>query len=110
MRRFADVLLGLGLIVGVGAVVGYELDIIPTLPPQILKLVIYKLAFIGALGLLVAGALLRRLASQKSVAADSTESAPTGSVEPLALPEGQQRPGEVPTKQQANRERLRREP
>jgi len=66
MRRFGDVLLALGLVVGIGSVVGYELDIIPTLPPEVLKLVIYKLAFIGGLGLLAAGALVRRLASHRA--------------------------------------------
>lgn len=64
MRRFGDLILGLGLIVGIGAIVGYELDIIPPLPPAVLKLVLYKLIFVGGLGLLVAGALIRRLASR----------------------------------------------
>jgi uncharacterized membrane protein YedE/YeeE len=67
MRRFGDLLLGLGLIVGIGAIVGYELDIIPTLPPAVLKLVLYKLIFVGGLGLLVAGALIRRLARRMEV-------------------------------------------
>ena len=64
MRRFGDLLLGLGLIVGIGAIVGYQLDIIPSLPPAVLKLVLYKLIFVGGVGLLVAGALIRRLASR----------------------------------------------
>lgn len=64
MRRVGDFLLGLGLVVGVGAIVGYELDIIPSLPPEVLKLVLYKLIFVGGVGLLVAGAFVRRLADR----------------------------------------------
>lgn len=64
MRRFGDLLLGLGLVVGIGAIVGYKLDIIPSLPPAVLKLVLYKLVFAGGLGLLVAGAFIRRLANR----------------------------------------------
>lgn len=65
LRRIGDVLLGLGLVVGVGAILGYQLDIIPTLPPAALKLVVYKLTFVGALGLLVAGAFVRRVANRE---------------------------------------------
>lgn len=64
MRRIGDLLLGLGLVVGIGAIVGYELDIIPSLPPAVLKLVLYKLIFVGGVGLLVAGAFIRRLAGR----------------------------------------------
>lgn len=61
-RRLGDTLLALGALIGIGAIVGYELDFIPTLPPVMLKLVIYKLIFAGGIGLLVAGAFIRRLA------------------------------------------------
>jgi uncharacterized membrane protein YedE/YeeE len=64
MRRFGDLLLGLGLVVGIGAIIGYEMDIIPSLPPAVLKLVLYKLIFVGGVGLLVAGAFIRRLANR----------------------------------------------
>lgn len=64
MRRIGDFLLGLGLVVGIGAIVGYELDVIPSLPPAVLKLVLYKLIFVGGVGLLVAGAFIRRLAGR----------------------------------------------
>ena len=89
MRRFGDLLLGLGVLVGIGAVVGYELDIIPTLPPELLKLVIYKLAFIGGLGLLVTGAVIRRLAGRGS---ESSHGKPVGGTTsgPQALPEARQ--------------------
>jgi uncharacterized membrane protein YedE/YeeE len=89
MRRFGDLLLGLGLIVGIGAIVGYELDIIPPLPPAALKLVLYKLIFIGGLGLLVAGALIRRLASRNEASAMDAMSPQTSSLPggvPDALP------------------------
>lgn len=109
MRRFGDVLLGLGLVVGIGAVVGYELDIIPTLPPAVLKLVIYKLAFIGGLGLLVAGALLRRLSSQRPSQSHGERMAATQE-EPPALSEGQQLPLDRLPNQDVALEKLRREP
>lgn len=64
LRRIGDALLVLGLVVGVGAIIGYQFDIIPTLPPAVLKLVLYKLIFVGGLGLLVAGAFVRRVASR----------------------------------------------
>ena len=64
LRKIGDALLVLGLLVGVGSIVGYQLDIIPTLPPAVLKLVLYKLIFVGGLGLLVAGAFIRRVADR----------------------------------------------
>lgn len=73
MRRFGDLLLGLGLIVGIGAIVGYELDIIPPLPPAVLKLVLYKLIFVGGVGLLIAGALIRRLATRLEISNTTSE-------------------------------------
>jgi hypothetical protein len=110
MRRLGDILLGLGLVVGVGAVVGYELDIIPTLPPAVLKLVIYKLTFIGGLGLLVAGALVRRLASYRKGTPQSVELAPPNAVNKAALPQAEQRPSTIPSQADPSVERLRREP
>lgn len=79
MRRFGDLLLGLGLVVGIGAIVGYELDIIPSLPPAVLKLVLYKLIFAGGVGLLVAGAFIRRLASR--IEASDVESTSRGAID-----------------------------
>ena len=61
-RRVGGILIALGAVVGIGSIIGYELDFIPTLPPAVLKIVIYKLIFVGGLGLLVAGAFIRRLA------------------------------------------------
>lgn len=61
-RRLGDALLAFGAVIGIGAIVGYELDVIPTLPPIVLKLVIYKLILAGGIGLLVVGGFIRRLA------------------------------------------------
>lgn len=91
MRRFGDLLLGLGLVVGIGAIVGYELDIVPTLPPAVLKLVLYKLIFVGGVGLLVAGGIIRHLANRIEAAdADApfgrTSESPDGVVSALPQP------------------------
>jgi hypothetical protein len=89
MRRFGDILLGLGLVFGIGAIVGYELDIIPTLPPAVLKLVLYKLIFVGGVGLLVAGAFIRRIASRIEGAEVDSSSRRTSDYQgqvPSALP------------------------
>lgn len=77
MRRIGDLLLGLGLVVGIGAIVGYELDIIPSLPPAVFKLILYKLIFVGGVGLLVAGAFIRRLAGRTQSADAAGPSRPT---------------------------------
>ncbi len=53
--------MGAGLALGAVAVLGYAFDIVPELPPEVLKLVLYKLVGIGAFGLIVFGALLGRL-------------------------------------------------
>lgn len=91
MQRFGDLLLGLGLVVGIGAIVGYELDIIPPLPPAVLKLVLYKLIFVGGVGLLVAGALIRRLASRIE-ASDAHSAARRTSDSSAAVPPALPRP------------------
>ncbi|HJU65447.1 MAG TPA: hypothetical protein VJ596_07205 [Gemmatimonadaceae bacterium] len=66
LRKLGDVFLTGGVIVGALAAVGYAADIVPDLPPAVLKLVIYKLTFIGGLGLVVFGAFLRRVALRDS--------------------------------------------
>jgi hypothetical protein len=76
--------MGAGLTLGTLAVLGWVLDLVPALPPAMLKLVIYKLVFLGALGLIGFGALLGRLAHRLS--AESGASA-LGSPEPRALRE-----------------------
>jgi hypothetical protein len=59
-------LLGLGVLVGVAAGVGLLLDFEPArLPPALLNIAAYKLTFIGALGLIAAGALVGRYARRE---------------------------------------------
>ena len=67
LRKLGDGFLIGGVLVGALAAVGYVADIVPDLPPAVLKLVIYKLTFIGGLGLVVFGAFLRRLASRDAL-------------------------------------------
>lgn len=65
MRRttVGSLLLALGLLVGLGAAVGLALGIAPPpLSPFLLKVVVYKLTFAAALGLIVAGAFVQRWA------------------------------------------------
>jgi hypothetical protein len=49
-----------GFVLGVVAAVLFALGVEPRLPPAVLRLVVYKLAFLGALGLFAAGAVIRR--------------------------------------------------
>jgi hypothetical protein len=59
----ARFLLSLGLLVGLTAAVGLLVGFEPArLPPALLNIAAYKLTFVAALGLLVAGALVRRRA------------------------------------------------
>lgn len=62
LRRMSNFFTATGVIVGTVAILGYAFDLVPALPPSVLKLVIYKLTFIGAFGLVVFGAILGRLA------------------------------------------------
>lgn len=59
-------LLGLGVLVGVAAGLGLLLDFEPArLPPALLNIAAYKLTFIGALGLIAAGAMVVRYARRE---------------------------------------------
>jgi hypothetical protein len=62
MRRsnLGTTVLVLGLLVGLAAVTGLALGLEPRLSPFMLKVVVYKLSFVAALALLVAGAAIRR--------------------------------------------------
>ena len=62
LRRLSSVFTTGGVIMGSAAVLGFALDLMPSLPAPVLKLVIYKLTFIGALGLVFFGAIMGRLA------------------------------------------------
>ncbi|MEO8579416.1 MAG: hypothetical protein ABI469_04145 [Gemmatimonadales bacterium] len=101
LRKFGDILIALGAIVGIGAIVGYELDIIPPLPPVVLKLLLYKLLFIGGIGMLAAGAFARRVASRL----DLIDSQPGTAPRELPPPPAQDLAGRAPTKKDAVRGR-----
>ena len=61
--RFGGLLLATGAAVGVVAVVGLVFGVEPAkLPPAILNIAVYKLAFAAAAGLLAAGAVVQRYA------------------------------------------------
>ena len=60
-------LLGLGVLVGVAAGLGLLLDFEPAkLPPALLNIAAYKLTFVGALGLIAAGAMVVRYARREA--------------------------------------------
>ena len=63
--RLDSVLMAAGVALGLVAAVLFAFGVQPQLPPWVLRLVVYKLAFIGALGLLGAGAALRRRARRR---------------------------------------------
>ena len=52
--------MGAGFALGMAAAVLFALGVEPHLPPAMLRLIVYKLAFLGALGLFAAGAVIRR--------------------------------------------------
>ena len=59
--RFGGFLLGVGAAVGVAAVVGLVTGFEPSrLPPALLDIAAYKLTIVAAIGLLVAGAVMRK--------------------------------------------------
>jgi hypothetical protein len=82
--RLGDMLLGAGVVVGVAAVVGMIVGFEPArLPPALLNIAAYKLTIGAAVGLLAAGAAVRRYAKRE---VDGTVSR-VASVEPnAALP------------------------
>ena len=64
--RAGQLLLGLGVLVGVAAGAGLLLGFEPArLPPALLNIAAYKLTFIGALGLIAAGAMVGRYARRE---------------------------------------------
>ena len=64
LRRLSNFFTVTGVVVGSIAIIGYAFDLVPELPESVLKLVIYKLTFIGALGLVIFGAIIGRLAGK----------------------------------------------
>lgn len=74
--RFGGFLLATGAAVGAAAVVGLMLGFEPSrLPPALLDIAAYKLAFLAAGGLLAAGAIIRRRANRGEAASPATPSA-----------------------------------
>ena len=65
LRRLSNFFTITGVVVGSIAILGYAFDLVPALPESVLKLVIYKLTFIGAIGLVVFGAIMGRLARKQ---------------------------------------------
>jgi hypothetical protein len=73
--RFGGFLLGVGAAVGIAAVVGLATGFEPSrLPPALLDIAAYKLTIVAAIGLLVAGAVIRKRALRDESRADSPES------------------------------------
>ena len=59
--RLGELLLGIGAAAGIAAVVGLVVGFEPArLPPALINLAVYKLTAVAAVGLLAAGAIVRR--------------------------------------------------
>lgn len=67
LRRLSSLFTTGGVILGSVAILGFALDLMPSLSAPVLKLVIYKLTFIGALGLVFFGAIMGRLARSQEM-------------------------------------------
>ena len=73
--RFGGFLLGVGAAVGVAAVVGLVIGFEPSrLPPAVLDIAAYKLTIVAAIGLLVAGAVIRKRALRDDSRANGRDS------------------------------------
>ena len=90
--RFGGFLLATGAAVGAVAVVGLMLGFEPSrLPPALLDIAAYKLAFLAAAGLLAAGAIIRRRANRGDAESSTTPSAERDAPrEPPMLPEARE--------------------
>ena len=86
--RIGTLLLSTGLVIGVGATAAWFAGIKVVVPAEVVTLMAYKLAFGGAAGLLIAGAVVRRygLLGRGGRAAD--RSVAPGETDPRALGEG----------------------
>ena len=70
-HRLGTLLLGLGAIVGTAAGIGLLVGFEPSrLPAALLDIAAYKLTFLAALGLLVAGAVVRRASRRADASVD----------------------------------------
>ena len=73
--RVGGFLLGVGAAVGVAVVVGLATGFEPSrLPPALLDIAAYKLTIVAAIGLLVAGAVIRKRALRDESRADGGDS------------------------------------
>lgn len=98
LRRLSNFFTITGVVVGSIAIIGYAFDLVPQLPESVLKLVIYKLTLIGALGLVIFGAIIGRLARKPGVPAGHGAGGP--GADPLLsepLPGGIEVGAEIPS-------------
>jgi len=99
--RIGPFLLGLGVVVGAAAAVGLLVGFEPSeLPPALLDIAAYKLTFMGAFGLLAAGAIMIRY-GRRETPAQAPASAER--VQTPALAES--RPATITTEERRPRER-----
>jgi hypothetical protein len=66
LERLARVLMIAGASVAVLGVSAWALDAIPPMPAWMMRLAIYKLTLVGAAGLIIVGAFLRRAARESA--------------------------------------------
>ena len=88
--RFGSLLLAAGALVGAAAGIGLIFGFEPaSLPPALLNIAAYKLTFLGAFGLLAAGAVIIRYSRREEIrrAADSMNE-----TQPAELTEGEAAP------------------
>jgi hypothetical protein len=85
--RLGGVLLGIGAAVGVAAVVGLVVGFEPArLPPALINIAVYKLTAAAAIGLLAAGAIIRRYDKREQSEAGARRSSLPESQAAPALP------------------------
>ena len=105
ISRFGSLFLAAGAVVGAAAGIGLLFGFEPaSLPPALLNIAAYKLTFIGAFGLLAAGAVMIRYGKREELR-DSADS--IDKQEPAQLREGQARPFGVDDSERASRESSR---
>lgn len=86
--RIGTLLLTTGFVVGVGAAAAWFVGIKIVVPPEVVTLMAYKLAFGGAAGLLIAGAVVRRYGLLGRTGRAEDPSVGAGEADTRALGEG----------------------
>jgi hypothetical protein len=90
-NRVGGFLLATGVVLGVAAAVGIMIGFEPSrLPPALLDIAAYKLAFLGAGGLLAAGAIIRRRTKRDVAVARAIRAADDALRESARLPEARE--------------------